>query len=251
MEARDLSFPSWNMSWLCHYSKTQRRIDIPQCSRVFFILINLFRQPTISNICSMNGDLVSSSVVTTKPRSPWSLYVTDFKDITSHRYFGKGTREEPFLVDWLTENDDREDPQSWPTAYKWAVSMFVTIATFAVFFCSSAYVSGDIFARLVTCLLFVKTGGAHGIIAEFGVTNVVFTLGLSLFVFGFAIGPLLWAPLSEVLGRRVVFIITYGAMTAFNAGATVSQNIETLLIMRFFAAAFGSSLITNVSLPLT
>jgi MFS family permease len=35
------------------------------------------------------------------------------------------------------------------------------------------------------------------------------------------------------------------ALTAFNAGAAGSKNIETLLILRFFAGAFGSSPLTN------
>lgn len=67
----------------------------------------------------------------------------------------------------------------------------------------------------------------------------------SLFVLGFAVGPLLWAPLSELFGRQVLFFGTYAALTAFNAGAAGAQNIETLLILRFFAGAFGSSPLTN------
>lgn len=58
-------------------------------------------------------------------------------------------------------------------------------------------------------------------------------------------GPLLWAPLSELFGRQILFIGTYGALTAFNAGAAGAQNIQTLLIMRFLAGAFGSSPLTN------
>ena len=42
-----------------------------------------------------------------------------------------------------------------------------------------------------------------------------------------------------------MFLLTYGALTAFNAGAAGSQNIETLIILRFFAGAFGSSPLTN------
>ena len=61
----------------------------------------------------------------------------------------------------------------------------------------------------------------------------------------FAIGPLLWAPLSELYGRQVLFFATYGAFTAFNAGAAGSQNISTLIVLRFFAGAFGSSPLTN------
>ena len=42
-----------------------------------------------------------------------------------------------------------------------------------------------------------------------------------------------------------MFAISYGGLTAFNAGAAGSHNIETLLILRFFAGAFGSSPLTN------
>ena len=71
------------------------------------------------------------------------------------------------------------------------------------------------------------------------------TLGVSLFVLGFAVGPLIWAPLSEMYGRQLVFAISYGAFTAFNAATTGSKNIQTLLVLRFFAGSFGSSPLTN------
>jgi multidrug resistance protein len=73
----------------------------------------------------------------------------------------------------------------------------------------------------------------------------VITLGISLFVLGFAVGPLVWAPLSEIFGRQIVFIVSFGGFTAFNAGAAGAQNIQTLLVLRFFAGAFGSSPFTN------
>lgn len=59
------------------------------------------------------------------------------------------------------------------------------------------------------------------------------------------IGPLLWAPLSELFGRQILFFSTYALLTAFNAGATGSQNPWTLIILRFFAGSFGSSPLTN------
>lgn len=39
--------------------------------------------------------------------------------------------------------------------------------------------------------------------------------------------------------------MTYGLLTAFNAGAAGSNNIATLIVLRFFAGAFGSSPLTN------
>jgi MFS family permease len=46
-------------------------------------------------------------------------------------------------------------------------------------------------------------------------------------------------------GRQYLFCSTYIIFTVFNAGAAGSQNIETLVILRFLAGAFGSSPLTN------
>jgi len=89
------------------------------------------------------------------------------------------------------------------------------------------------------------SGGIAEVLQEFRVSQIIGTLGISLFVLGFAIGPLLWAPLSELYGRQYLFFGTYMLLTVFNAGAAGSQNIETLIILRFLAGAFGSSPLTN------
>ena len=83
------------------------------------------------------------------------------------------------------------------------------------------------------------------IIKEFKCTDEVFTLGTSIFVLGFAFGPMIWAPLSELYGRQIIFTVTYGVLTAFNAAAAGSQNMTTLIVLRFMAGAFGSSPLTN------
>lgn len=115
----------------------------------------------------------------------------------------------------------------WSEVKKWSITMTVAVATLAVAFVSSAY-----------------SGGIDQIISQLGASQEVATLGLSLFVLGFAIGPLLWAPMSEMFGRQLLYIGTYALLTAFNAGAAGSQNIQTLIILRFFAGAFGSSPLT-------
>lgn len=65
------------------------------------------------------------------------------------------------------------------------------------------------------------------------------------FVLGFVVGPLLWAPMSEVFGRRNLFIGTYVLFTIFNGAVVASQNIWTLIILRFLAGTAGSSPLTN------
>jgi MFS family permease len=66
-----------------------------------------------------------------------------------------------------------------------------------------------------------------------------------MFVVGFAIGPLFWAPLSETFGRQRLFFGTYLVLTIFNAAACGSPNIAALIIFRFLSGAFGSSPLTN------
>lgn len=46
-------------------------------------------------------------------------------------------------------------------------------------------------------------------------------------------------------GRQIMYATTFAAFTAFNAGCAGSQNIQTLIILRFFAGSFGSSPLTN------
>lgn len=150
--------------------------------------------------------------------------VTD--SILNHKYAGSGTEEDPYLVQWIP-NDPR-NPMNFSTFTKWFITMIVALATLAVALVSSAY-----------------TGGLKQIILEFGISQELATLGVSLFVVGFAVGPLLWAPLSEVFGRQVLFFLTYAALTAFNAGCAGATNSWSLIILRFFAGAFGSSPLTN------
>lgn len=146
--------------------------------------------------------------------------------VRNHPYAGSGTEEDPYAVTWIP-NDPR-NPFNWSQFQKWFITMNVALATLAVALVSSAY-----------------TGGIQEIIVEFNISQEVATLGVSLFVLGFAIGPLLWAPLSEIFGRQILFIVTYGGLTAFNAGAAGANGPATLIIMRFFAGAIGSSPLTN------
>ena len=148
------------------------------------------------------------------------------KEMLEYDYEGSGTEEDPYVVEWM-ENDPR-NPMTWGLVKKWTCMVCMAFATLVVAFCSSAF-----------------TGGIQQILRGFQVSQEVVTLGVSLFVVGFALGPLLWAPFSEIYGRQIVFFGTFLAFTAFNAGAAGSQNIGTLLVLRFFGGAFGSSPLTN------
>ncbi|PKS08528.1 hypothetical protein jhhlp_004913 [Lomentospora prolificans] len=147
-------------------------------------------------------------------------------EVANYPYSGSGTEEDPYLVTWIP-NDPR-NPMLFSQVKKWFITMTVAMATLAVALLSSAY-----------------TGGIVDIMKEFHIGTEVATLGVSLFVLGFAIGPLLWAPLSELFGRQLLFFGTYAALTAFNAGCAGANSAATLMVLRFFAGSFGSSPLTN------
>ncbi|KAF9640204.1 putative mfs multidrug protein [Lasiodiplodia theobromae] len=147
-------------------------------------------------------------------------------EVLNWKYEGSGTAEDPYVVKWI-ENDPR-NPMGWSKKYKYCLSVTMALATLAVAFCSSAY-----------------SGALTSLVMEFGMSLEVATLGMSFFVLGFALGPLLWAPFSELYGRQILFILTFGAFTFFNAGSAGAQNTQSILILRFFAGSFGSSPLTN------
>ena len=76
--------------------------------------------------------------------------------------------------------------------------------------------------------------------AVFGVSTEVGLLGLSLYVLGFATGPILWAPLSELRGRKLPLLAAMFGFTIFQIAVAVGKDLQTVLICRFFGGVFGS-----------
>lgn len=145
----------------------------------------------------------------------------------SHKYAGEGTEEAPYVVEWLEK--DEENPMNWSSGYKWWATFMVSTFTFCFTFGSSAYAAA-----------------LGSVEADYpGYIEQVYICGLVLYVAGFALGPMAWAPLSELYGRRIVFLISYAGYVAFNGGVIGCQNVWSLAIVRFFAGLSGSSVLTN------
>ena len=66
-----------------------------------------------------------------------------------------------------------------------------------------------------------------------------------MLLFGFGTGPLLWAPLSEIFGRKPAVFVPYFLAAVLAFGTATAQNIQTIVITRFFAGFFGSAPVTN------
>jgi len=77
-------------------------------------------------------------------------------------------------------------------------------------------------------------------------TQEVAILGVTLTVFGFAAGPLLFGPASELYGRQAIYRTCGLFYSAFGFGAAFAPNAASLLIFRFLVGFFGSASINNV-----
>ena len=76
--------------------------------------------------------------------------------------------------------------------------------------------------------------------AHFHVGTEVGELGVSLYVLGFATGPILWAPLSELRGRKLPLVLSMLGFSIFSIGSAVGKDLQTVLICRFWAGVFSS-----------
>jgi multidrug resistance protein len=128
-------------------------------------------------------------------------------------------------VDFVTFTiDDPDNPHNWSNLFRWYVTIVVSILVVCVAY-GSAFV----------------TGGLGLIENKYHVSLEVATLTVSIMVCGFAVGPLLWSPLSEIIGRRPVYIISLALYTIFQIPCALSPNIGGLLACRFLAGVFSSS----------
>ncbi|KAI2621529.1 polyamine transporter 1 [Hypomontagnella submonticulosa] len=144
----------------------------------------------------------------------------------SHPLAHQRTGQE-YLVDFEGP-DDPYRPVNWPQHKKVVTTLLYGLVTMTATWASSSYSAG-------TAL----------IAEEFGVGTQVATLGTTLFLVGFGIGPLLWAPLSEVYGRRVAVLTPMFVSICFSFGSAVAKDFQTLMLTRFWGAIFASAPVTN------
>ncbi|SPQ18500.1 9546dfef-2f69-4169-988a-2ecb98ad9bb6 [Thermothielavioides terrestris] len=110
---------------------------------------------------------------------------------------------------------DPENPKNWSKLCKWYITMVVAFTCFVVAFCSS-----------------VITSDLGGVAEDFNVSREAALLTITVFVIGFGVGPMLFAPLSEVYGRRIIYGSTLLLAVVFIIPCAVSKNIGTLIVCR-------------------
>jgi multidrug resistance protein len=83
------------------------------------------------------------------------------------------------------------------------------------------------------------------VIEDFQSTSATFpTFVISIFVLGFACGPLLFSPLSEIFGRVIIYNITNVLFVGFTIMCAISRGEAMLLAFRFLSGFAGVATIT-------
>ncbi|QSS61422.1 MFS multidrug transporter [Histoplasma capsulatum] len=174
-------------------------------------------EPHFQPICGTNSRNVARSVSQVSSRSSRSISrVYSLSDGYSHPAVDNDRLQEPeddekaeevstapggeYTVKW-DGHDDPDNPRNMKLARKWAAIAVLAIGSVCVTSASSLYTMT--YAQLME---------------EFNCSLIVATLGLSLFILGLGLGPLVLAPLSE--------------------------NIETMLVARFFTGISGSAFLS-------
>ncbi|CAF9904389.1 hypothetical protein IMSHALPRED_000018 [Imshaugia aleurites] len=139
------------------------------------------------------------------------------------------TSDGSILVDWYT-TDDAANPQNWSNGKRAFVSMIICAYTFAVY-CGSA----------------IYTSSEGGVIKQFGVSPTDASLPLSLYVLAYGMGPLIFAPLSEIpiVGRSPVYAVTMFIFVILSIPTALVKNFAGLLVLRFLQGFFGSPCLAN------
>lgn len=107
----------------------------------------------------------------------------------------------PTLVGISLSQNGRSPPPECPDLQKYASPFLWPEARKAVI-------------TLIGCLVTIMAAYSAGeysppteeLTAKWNISNVVYNLGITMYIFGFGIGPMVLAPFSEINGRRPVFM---------------------------------------------
>ncbi|KAJ9608860.1 hypothetical protein H2200_006631 [Cladophialophora chaetospira] len=130
---------------------------------------------------------------------------------------------EPIVVSF--SEDDKENPRNWSAAKK---AWTVTIINFYTF--------------VVYCTASIITPTAGFIVKKYDIDIVLASLGLSMYVVGYGIGPMFFSPLSEVpsIGRNPPYLYSFVAFFFISIGLAFVDSFPGFIVLRLLQGWFGS-----------
>lgn len=137
------------------------------------------------------------------------------------------TQDPAYEVDFA--EGDPEDPKNWPRWYRYSIVALMSYSTTTVVLYSTSYAST-----------------IPGLQKDFDYPEeTIPVLGITTYLLGLALGSVILAPLSEMYGRRPIYLIAQFMFTILILPCALAQDMSTILITRFFGAIAGAAMIGN------
>lgn len=152
---------------------------------------------------------------------------------------------DPNIVDWDGPNDP-QNPMNWPQSTRTGHVILVSAITLIV--CAhlplnpSPPLTKSQTSNLASTMY---APGAPLLMQDFYATNpTIGSLTVTIYLLGFALGPLLVAPLSELYGRLILYHACNSLFTIFTIACALSSNVGMFLAFRFLAGCTGAAPLT-------
>ncbi|KAL3488221.1 major facilitator superfamily domain-containing protein [Aspergillus germanicus] len=126
--------------------------------------------------------------------------------------------------------DDNQviNPQDFPERRKWCIMTLVSVTAFLSPLSSS-----------------IPAPGIQLTAKDFKVTSQILnSFTISVYVLGFAVGPLILSPMSEAHGRQIILNGANFFHAIWQLAAALSPNLASLIAFRFLAGVGGSACLT-------
>jgi len=93
---------------------------------------------------------------------------------------------------------------------------------------------------LVTTLISsAYVAGVEPMMLDLHVSFEVSLVGYIMYILGLGIGAIFWGPISEVYGRKIVYVVSMPICAIFVMFTGISNNITGVILSRLFAGIFG------------
>ncbi|KAK4225132.1 major facilitator superfamily domain-containing protein [Podospora fimiseda] len=174
-----------------------------------------------------NSDFEAATIVPESERSTTSGRDAPNADIKKDQIDEQDDQRDPNVVDWDGPNDP-ENPQNWPMSKRWGNVAVLSILTIITPLGSSMFAPG-----------------IPKIMLEFGSRSTTdATFLVSIYILGFAFGPLFVAPMSEIYGRSPLYNAGNLLFLIFTICTALSNSIGMMMGFRFLMGLAGSVPIT-------
>ncbi|KAG8631414.1 hypothetical protein KVT40_000554 [Elsinoe batatas] len=120
--------------------------------------------------------------------------------------------------------DDPARPTNWSSLRRWSIVVWTSLVSLVVSFASSVWSAA---------IPLVST--------EFDASQDVVLLGVSFYVLGFALGPQVFGPASELYGRTRPFWTGLLIFCILQIPLALSRDVVSALILRFLSGLTGSA----------